>query len=189
MEDFYQRHHRDYHEKTFHVDPSSFLKPLVRHLKPGDTVLDVGCGSGRDLLWLQKNGYIAAGFERSKGLAALARKYAACEIIESDFETFDFSKRRFDAILLSGALIHIPHGRFDSVFRHILKGLVNQGKVLISLKEGNGSSVGKEGRVFFYWQDSQLRGLFAGHGFGILEFHKAPSKVDKRDTWLSYVLA
>ena len=188
MEDFYQRHHTVYHERTFHVDPSSFLEPLVRHLKPEDTVLDVGCGSGRDLLWLQKNGYNAAGFERSKGLAALARKYAMCEIIEGDFQTFDFSKRKFDAILLSGALIHIPQARFDSVFDHILKGLGNEGKVLVSLKEGNGSSMGEDGRAFFYWQDFQLRNLFARQGFSILEFHKAPSKVNKRDTWLSYVL-
>jgi len=189
MIDFYQRHHKAYHEKTFHIDPSSFLEPLVRHLESDANLLDVGCGSGRDLLWLKKNGFNVTGFERSRGLAALARKHASCRIIEGDFQTYDFSKWTFDAILLSGSLVHIPHAHLDSIFGHILKGIEKGGKVLVSLKEGNGSFVGKDGRAFFYWQDSELRDLFTKHAFSILEFHKASSEVNKRDTWLSYVLA
>ncbi len=189
MVDYYQYHHTTYHEKTFHIDPSSFLEPLIRHLKPGDKLLDVGCGSGRDLLWLKGHGFNVTGFERSKGLAALARKHTGCEIIEGDFQTYDFSKQKFDAILLSGSLVHIPHAHLESVFGHILDGVGNGGKVLVSLKEGDGSSVGEDGRAFFYWQDTELRNLFAKHIFRVLEFHKGTSKVNKSDLWLSYVLA
>jgi len=188
MQDFYQRHYRAYHQKTFHIDPSSFLEPLIRHLTPGDTLLDVGCGSGRDLFWLKEHGFKVTGFERSEGLATLARKHVGCEIIEGDFEHFDFSKHNFDAILLSGSLVHIPHAQLETVFGNVMGGLGEGGKVLVSLKEGTGSSTGGDGRIFYFWQNEDLRDIFSRHGFRVLECHRAVSKVNSSDTWLSYVL-
>jgi hypothetical protein len=55
MSDYYTHHFQVYHARTFSVDPSSFLNPLAAHLSTGSTVVDVGCGSGRDILWL---GYV-----------------------------------------------------------------------------------------------------------------------------------
>ena len=188
MEDYYQRHYTTYHEKTFHIDPSSFLEPLVRHLKPGDTVLDVGCGSGRDLLWLKEHGFNVRGFERSKGLAILARKHTACEIIEGDFDVFDFSKLNIDAILLCGSLVHVTHDRFEAVFENIVSGLKGGGTVLVSLKQGDGSSTDADGRQFYFWQDLDLQDIFARHAFRVIDFHKDVSKVNAKDIWLSYIL-
>lgn len=188
MQNFYQRHYRTYHQKTFHIDPSSFLEPLIRHLTPGDTLLDVGCGSGRDLLWLKEHGFKVTGFERSEGLAALAQKCVGCEIIGGDFETFDFSEQTFDAILLSGSLVHIPHAQLEVVFGRVMSGLDEGGKVLVSLKEGQGSSIDGDGRIFYLWQNEALRDIFSRHGFTVLEYHRAVSKVNSGDTWLSYVL-
>jgi SAM-dependent methyltransferase len=188
MEDFYKRHYTAYHEKTFHIDPASFLKPLIRHLKPGAGILDIGCGSGRDLCWFKRRGFSVTGFERSAGLAAFARKNAGCEIIEGDFEVYDFSKLDFEAILLCGSLVHVPHNRFEIVFANIIKAIGQAGSILISLKQGNGSSTGEDGRTFYFWQDIDLRDIFKKHGFNILEFHKDISKLDVSKTWLSYVL-
>lgn len=46
-----------YHAQTFPLNPAPFLEPLTRHVPapaPNPVlVLDVGCGSGRDLLWLK----------------------------------------------------------------------------------------------------------------------------------------
>ncbi|MDX2447465.1 MAG: methyltransferase domain-containing protein [Desulfobacterales bacterium] len=188
MEDYYQHHCTAYHKKTFHIDPSSFLEPLVRYLNPGGTVLDVGCGSGRDLLWLKEHGFYVRGFERSEGLATLARKHVGCDVIEGDFENFNFSKQTFDAILLSGSLVHIPHVRLEAVFSNVVSGLEEGGKVLVSLKEGIGSSMDEAGRTFYFWQDEDLRDIFSKPNFRVLDFHRGVSKVNKKDTWLSYVL-
>jgi SAM-dependent methyltransferase len=158
-------------------------------LKPGDKLLDVGCGSGRDLLWLKERGFNVTGFERSKGLAALARKHSDCEIIEGDFEQFDFSILTFDAILLSGSLVHIPHARLEAVFGSIVSGLGKGGKVLVSLKEGSESSMDGDGRTFYFWQDENLRDIFSKHDFKVLDFRRSVSKVNEKDTWLSYVLS
>ena len=188
MEDYYQEHPINYHEKTFHIDPSSFLEPLRKYLKPGDKVLDVGCGSGRDLLWFKTQGFRVMGFERSEGLAALAQKYADCDVIEGDFERYDFSKQTFDAILLSGSLVHIPHVHLEAVFRNIVCGLGEGGYVLMSLKEGSGSAIDGFGRTFYFWRDEDLRDICSKHDFKILDFHRGVSKVNETDIWLSYVL-
>ena len=88
---FYHTHAQDYFNQTIQVDPSSFLLPLVKHLAPGSTVLDVGCGSGRDMLWLSGRGFPCTGLERSPDLAALARQHTGLSVIVADFEAFDFS--------------------------------------------------------------------------------------------------
>ena len=72
--DYYQQHFLEYNRQTFNMDPASFLEPLAEQLAPGARILDVGCGSGRDLLWFKNRGFDVVGLERSPGLAGLARK-------------------------------------------------------------------------------------------------------------------
>ena len=188
MSDFYQQNYREYHKKTFRIDPSSILLPPARRLAPGSVILDAGCGSGRDLLWLKNRGFHVTGFERSPGLAELARENAGCEVIQGDFELYDFSGFSADAIVLTGALVHIPHRRFRKVFENITAGLKNRGYVLVSLKEGTGKKTGSDGRIFYLWQDGDLRELFADSGFAVLDFSRQGSVMGTGEVWLGYVL-
>ncbi len=99
----------DYSKSTVVIDPSPFLDPLIKKLLPGSTVLDVGCGAGRDLYWLANQGFKSTGFELSPGLARLARNHSQRPVIEGDFRSYDFSNFQFDALLLIGALVHLKH--------------------------------------------------------------------------------
>ena len=149
MNNYYLKEFKEYHQKTFFIEPYDILSPLTKHLSPGVSILDVGCGSGRDLLWLKKRGYKVTGFELSKGLSNLARENAACKVIEGDFRKYDFSKFSYDAIILIGALVHLPYKEFQVVFKGILKALKQNGLVLISLNEGNGRKNDNTGRTFW----------------------------------------
>lgn len=188
MKNYYHYNYKDYHEKTFHVDPSSFLKPLVKHLPQNAFILDVGCGSGRDLCWLKQRGFKVMGLERSKKLAALARKNAECRIIEGDFETYDFSKLYVDAIVLVGGLVHVQHAKLRPVFKHIISGLPESGKTLITLKHGEGTFTDDHGRIFFLWIEREIELIFAELGLKVLDFTSQVSKVRANDVWLGYVL-
>ncbi len=188
MADYYQQFYREYNAATYYVDPTSFLKPLTKELKAGASILDVGCGSGRDLVWLQKRKYRVTGFERSAGLAEMARRNAGCNVIRGDFEAYDFSLHRFDALLLCGSLVHITPDRLVPVMGNILKGLKRKGIVLISLKEGQGARTQSDGRIYYLWSDKGLREKFEHIGFIVHTFNRGVSKVNDRDTWLSYLL-
>jgi SAM-dependent methyltransferase len=188
MQNFYQNNYQAYHEKTFSIDPSSFLSPLAKRLPPEAFVLDVGCGSGRDLLWMKKRGFEVIGFEQSPNLAELARDNAGCEVIEGDFETYDFSSILVDAVMLIGALVHVPHETFPNVFENITSAISDDGNVLITLKEGSGNSTAPDGRTFYLWEDPKLRELFDSLGFKLCDFLSSVSKTGSGDVWLSYVL-
>lgn len=186
--DYYVGNAKNYYEQTANVDPSSFLQPLADCLTPPARIIDVGCGSGRDLLWFRQKGYETIGFEGSTGLAELARTHSGSPVIEGNFKTFDFSTLFADAILLIGALVHLPHHRMPVVFESITRALSPGGKVLISLKGGEGDFIDYHGRRFFLWQKSELDARFQGAGFGVLRFFRQVSKVRRNDVWLGYVL-
>ena len=188
MPDYYQKHFQTYHQRTFSIDPSSFLEPLRKRLEPGCTLLDIGCGSGRDMLWFKNLGFDVSGFERSVGLAELARQNSGCKVIEGDFEVFDFQNSPSDAVLLAGSLVHVPHEKLLPVFERVTAGLKPGGKVLVSLKQGKGTGTDELGRIFYFWQEKELEDLFQRLGFAVLARSTQVSKVNEKDVWLTYVL-
>jgi SAM-dependent methyltransferase len=57
---FYQQESQDfkkYCSETFSIDPTSFLGLLLKYLPAGASILDIGCGFGRDLLWFKNKGF------------------------------------------------------------------------------------------------------------------------------------
>ena len=189
MGDYYQDNYLEYHESTVKIDPSSFLEPVTQRLLPSAVILDVGCGSGRDMLWLKQRGFNIIGFERSPGLAELAKKHSGCQIIEDDFEQYDFSGLSVDAIILVGALVHVPHNKFQSALENIVRGLKQKGYVLVTMKENmNVPPDLSSERVFYLWHDRDLRDIFDNLNLIIVDFSRQESKIRATDVWLGYVL-
>jgi SAM-dependent methyltransferase len=188
MTDYYQAHADEYFQKTVSIDSASFLTDFVRFLPPGAAILDIGCGSGRDLLWLKKQGYCCIGLEQSEGLARLARAHSGCDVIAWDFETFDFSKRQFGALLASGSFVHIPDHRLAQVMSRARQALSPGGVFYVSLKHGVGEQIDATGRRFYLRQDQELRRIFAQINMSVLFFSRDTSALNPADEWLAYVL-
>lgn len=189
--DYYRIRYAEYHDKTFYIDPAIFLSGFVKRLRPGAHVLDIGCGSGRDLCWLKQKGFTLTGFEASPGLADLARRHADCPVIEGDFETFDFQTLGVDAVLMSGSLVHLPHHRLAPTLERILHALKPDPGALVylSLKEGQGVFNHSRNRTYYLWQDPDIRSLCTGLGLEVLELKRSDSARGTGAVWLGYVLA
>jgi SAM-dependent methyltransferase len=187
--DFYKTKYQQYHEKTFYIDPSSFLLPFVKQLAPGSRILDVGCGSGRDLLWLSKKGFSPIGFEASAGLAELARSQSNCPVIEGDFKAYDFSSLTVDALLLSGALVHLPHNQVEPALKNILRALkkTTETTLYLSLKEGEGDYTDNHDRTFYLWQEKDIRSLATHLNLAPVHVARTSSVLGTGETWLGFV--
>lgn len=186
--DYYHREFQSYFNDTAHVDSTLFLDPVVKHIPPGGEVWDVGCGSGRDLLWLKQRGFKAVGLDRSRGLARLAAAHSGCQVIQGDFNTFDFSRLAVDAILLTGALVHLPWQELPPLLSTIIEGLKPGGILFFSLKQGCGIREDKQGRQFYLWQDAALEEMFHQIFLKILDRSENESLLATGEPWLAYVL-
>jgi SAM-dependent methyltransferase len=186
--DFYEVKYQEYFDSTYSIDPSTFLSMVVNRLAKGSRIFDIGCGSGRDLLWLKMRGYEATGLERSLGLAELARFHSGCPVFVGDFTVYEFSSFQFDALLLIGSLVHLSHAEFPSVLLHISQAIKQDGLIFLTVKEGGEVSRNEDGRLFSLWQSYQIEAVLRKHEFSVMDFSRTISAVNAKDVWLSYLL-
>jgi SAM-dependent methyltransferase len=77
--------------------------------KPGDYVLELGCGTGEDAIWLAKRGVRVLASDGSEAMLAETARKANVEGVESLIET-----RRLD--LTTAATWDLPAGTFDGAY-------------------------------------------------------------------------
>ena len=70
------------------TEPNRFVAVFAAHLSPR-RVLDLGCGQGRNAVWLGAQGHTVTGIDQSDVAIAQARRLAADHGVEAHFEVVD----------------------------------------------------------------------------------------------------
>jgi len=73
---------------------------------PGKRLLEVGCGTGADLVWARQQGWDVHGLEISESAVEVA-KQQGLDVQCSTFEEADLSANTFDCIIMSQVLEHL----------------------------------------------------------------------------------
>jgi malonyl-CoA O-methyltransferase len=71
-------------------------------------VLDLGCGSGRYLRWLEERGARAIGLDLSPEMLGVARVHGTQSLVDGDMQRLPFADGVFDVIVSSLAVGHVP---------------------------------------------------------------------------------
>jgi ubiquinone/menaquinone biosynthesis C-methylase UbiE len=78
-------------------------------VRPGDAVLDAGCGAGRLCAFLKEKGISYTGIDASAELIAIAGKnHPDAHFVMGDILTLPFSDHTFNTIFCIATLHHIP---------------------------------------------------------------------------------
>lgn len=186
--DYYEQEAQRFFDATVNIDPTPILTPLAEALLPGARILDIGCGSGRDLLWLKERGFHPHGLEPSAALASLAEQHSGCPVTVGELTTTDLLDRPWDGILVSGVLVHLPHKAVPGHLLRLAGALADGGRLYVSVKEGKGEGADADHRSFYYWQDTDFRVVARQAGLEVCSMGRSASARGNTDIWLGYLL-
>ncbi len=115
------------------------------HLTKEHCILDAGCGSGRNLIPLAKNGFTISGIDPDKDRLSQI-KYSLgtqAQINESTIENFS-AKAQYDYIICN-AVLHFAksHDHFDSMLNKLVSLLNVNGQIFIRMT----SNIGLENKL------------------------------------------
>ncbi|MHC2468667.1 class I SAM-dependent methyltransferase [Bradyrhizobium embrapense] len=97
---------QDWHEQPA---PRDLQEIVGQFFIKGGATADIGCGSGREVAWLNANGFPAEGFDASEGLLAEARaRYPALRFTRAELPDLSgIASGSFDNVLCETVIMHL----------------------------------------------------------------------------------
>lgn len=133
--EYYERYADVYYENTVGLSMEKILDRFLKQLPENAEVLDLGCGSGRDSLYLEENGCYVTLLDGSEQMCRLAEIHTDKEVLHMTFEEMDFDEV-FDGIWACASLLHVPERDMDRIMGKVVQALVPEGVLYLSFRYG-----------------------------------------------------
>jgi len=179
-----------FREGTREHDVRQNIDALLRHIEGAApfTILDLGCGPGRDLKTLTALGHVAIGLDGAERFVEMARADSGCEVWQQDFLKLDLPANRFDGVFANAALFHVPRQELPRVLRELRATLRPLGVLFSSNPRGNDEEEWNRGRYGSYHRLETWRSAMADAGFTELEhYYRPPGLPREQQPWLASV--
>jgi SAM-dependent methyltransferase len=188
--DHYDERADAFWEGTRDHDVSQNIQALLQCIegKPPFTILDLGCGPGRDLRTLAELGHTAIGIDGVERFAAMARDYSGCEVWQQDFLKLDLPASRFDGVFANAALFHVPSQELPRVLGELRATLKPRGVLFSSNPHGADEEGWNRGRYGAYHRIETWRRYVSSAGFVELAHYYRPEGLPReQQPWLATV--
>jgi SAM-dependent methyltransferase len=186
----YDRNAESFWRGTRDHDVAQNISALLGHIEGSApfTILDLGCGPGRDLKAFADLGHVAVGLEGSARFVEMARAHAGCEVLHQDFLRLDLPADRFDGVFANASLFHVPTQELPRVLRELRAALKPRGVLFSSNPRGANEEGWNEERYGAYWDLETWRRHLSAAGYTELDHYFRPAGVPReRQPWLATV--
>ncbi len=154
---YYNKHAHTFFDDTVEVDMTPLYGRFLPLLEDRSTILDAGCGSGRDALAFAKLGYSVTAFDASPALVALAEQHIGQPVQCLRFQDLTWQSE-FGGIWACASLLHVPSAELPDVIARLRAALKPGGILYASFKYGSGEREHR-GRRFTDLDEPGLAGL------------------------------
>jgi SAM-dependent methyltransferase len=178
------------------ADLSGLHARLLRILPtPGATVLEIGCGSGREAEFLRSHGYEVTGIDASAAMVAEAVRIHPGLAGRLSRDTLPLPmhssllQRTFDAVVSVAVFMHVPDAELEAAAAQI-RILVRPGGILFIDVSRDRAALEAErdgiGRLFRERDPDEYRRLFERQGFILVDRHESGDSLSRTGLrWIS----
>ena len=186
--DYYKNNAEQFAKETVDADIGDVRERFLKHIPECGTILDFGCGSGRDTKAFKDAGYDVHAIDGSEELCRMASEYSRVEVKCMDFFSFD-EVDKYDGIFACASLLHISPERLPELITKMLVSLKKGGVIYMSFKYGDFSGE-RDGRHFMDLNEESFREILSlVKGARILEeWHSEDVRRGKTASWLNEII-
>jgi len=152
---------RDWHEQPAPVDLHAVVEQFFVR---GGRTADIGCGSGREVDWLDTNGFSAKGFDASEALLAEAReRYPDLAFAHAELPDLSgIAANSYDNVLCETVIMHLDQAEIAPSVRRLLDIVKPDGVLYLSWRVTEGADARDEhGRLYSAFDAGLVRGELA----------------------------
>ncbi len=155
---------------------------------PPFSILDLGCGPGRDLVTFRQRGHAAVGLDGAARFVEMARAAAGCDVLHQDFLALDLPRARFHGVFANASLFHVPGQELPRVLAELRETLRSRGVLFTSNPRGRGQEQWNGDRYGAYHDLETWRRLVTTAGFEELaHYFRPPGRPLNEQPWLATV--
>ena len=189
---------KDYAKNGSKSAPKPEASIFMKLLTPGQKILDVGCGFGRNLKAFLEYGLEVYGFDASKELLKIAKAQAPrakLQLLDLR-EKLPYESNFFDAIWARNSLHHLEYKDLNQSLSELRRVLKPNGVIFIEWKEGQGEIITKEekaqGQERFYnlLSKKEVEELVKNTGFKITDsyIYNAGERSSEKREFLNFIV-
>ena len=166
----------------------ALARELAEHSGPSGRLVDIGCGTGRDMAWFEFHKITTIGIDLSMGMLAYARENVHGELVSMNMRNLGFREAFFDGVWCCASLLHLPKAEAVYALQEIRRILKLGGMLILSIQEGkdegweDGSIPGAK-RFFARYQENEMKNILSANKFAVL---KTDSSQTVERNWLSF---
>lgn len=173
----YDRTFEQYSKNVANLHHSEVAGTFLENLSANNSILDLGCGSGRDAKIFSEKGYRVVGVDLSYKMLEVARKEAPlASFIQLDMRELTFNNETFGGVWAVASLLHLPKTDISQCLNECNRVLKKEGIIYISVKVGEGKEFKPDTRYdenafkfYSYFQSEEMENYIQQAGFKILE--------------------
>lgn len=185
--EYYNQNAAEYFEQTVDIDMQESWDRFTGLLPEGGSILDLGCGSGRDSAYFISCGFDVTAMDGSEEMCDLASIHIGQDALHLSFAEMDFDEV-FDGIWACGSLLHVPGNEIDDIFTKVVNSLKINGILFMSFKYGDFEG-DRDGRFYKYYRTKALKELISKHeNLEVIEIQKCEDSRRDNDTVWIYAL-
>lgn len=186
----YERSAEQFFEGTRQHDVRQNIDALLNalHGPAPYTILDLGCGPGRDLKHFAALGHCAIGVDGAARFVEMAREHSGCEVWQQDFLQLDLPPARFDGVFANASLFHVPSAALPQVLVQLYATLKPGGVLFSSNPRGNNQEGWNGDRYGSYYDfDTWQRYLLAVGFEAVSHYYRPLGLAREHQPWLASV--
>lgn len=184
---YYKDNAIEYINKTKDSDMFEAYDFFLKYAKPKSKLIDIGFGSGRDMLYFKSLGFDVFGIDPTPDFCKEAKikglNVDCCEIMD-----LANSIIKYDSIWASAVLHHIPKALLNQVFKICNDLLEENGIMYFSVKYGNFEGYDELGRYFNYLTEKTANDYLKDTGFKVIDIKITEDNLKRENKWLNVIL-